>query len=396
MTHPSPKRNMVPKAILMRSSLVSLTTARPVIDSSTTLKYTRVNIVSGKNVNTARPKAVLNVVKGNQVNAVKASACWVWEHVLLLTLKKLMENMLPLELTDESHVLLKVPRKNNMYSVDLKNIVPNGGTKRCDVHGNARLEQSSPDDGFKPSRDDEKKITKEPRKEGDDSSKEDKSNDQEKDDNVNNTNNVNAASTNEVNDVGGKSSIELPDDQDMPELEDIVYSDDNEDVGAEADMNNLDAFMLVSPIPTTRMDVKSAFLYGKIEEKVYICQHQDLKIQTSLIKYIRLKKHCMDYIKLLELDDIIFGSTKKSLCTEFEKMMHKKFQMSSVGELTFFLGLQVKHKEDWIFISQDKCVTEILKKFDFTNVKTASTPMETQKPLLKDEDVTKWMFIYID
>ncbi|GJR50588.1 retrovirus-related pol polyprotein from transposon TNT 1-94 [Tanacetum coccineum] len=54
------------------------------------------------------------------------------------------------------------------------------------------------------------------------------------------------------------------------------------------------------------------------------------------------------------LDDIIFGSTKKSLCTEFEKIMYKKFQMSSMGELTFFLGLQVKQKEDGIFISQDK------------------------------------------
>ncbi|GJV04966.1 putative ribonuclease H-like domain-containing protein [Tanacetum coccineum] len=57
-----------------------------------------------------------------------------------------------------------------------------------------------------------------------------------------------------------------------------------------------------------------------------------------------------------------------------------------MGELTFFLGLQVKQKEDGIFISQDKYVTEILKKFGFTDVKTASTPMETQKPLLKDED----------
>ncbi|GJS93790.1 hypothetical protein Tco_0800758 [Tanacetum coccineum] len=57
-----------------------------------------------------------------------------------------------------------------------------------------------------------------------------------------------------------------------------------------------------------------------------------------------------------------------------------------MGELIFFLGLQVKQKEDRIFISQDKYVTEILKKFGFTDVKTASTPMETQKPLLKDAD----------
>ncbi|GKF20336.1 putative ribonuclease H-like domain-containing protein, partial [Tanacetum coccineum] len=84
-------------------------------------------------------------------------------------------------------------------------------------------------------------------------SKEDESNDQEKDDNVNSTNNVNAASTNKVNTVGRKSSIELPDDPNKPELEDIVYSDDDEDVGAEADMNNLNTFMPVIPIPTTRI-----------------------------------------------------------------------------------------------------------------------------------------------
>ncbi|GKE34776.1 putative ribonuclease H-like domain-containing protein [Tanacetum coccineum] len=86
------------------------------------------------------------------------------------------------------------------------------------------------------------------------------------------------------------------------------------------------------------------------------------------------------------VDDIIFGSTKKSLCTEFEKMMHKKFQMSSMGELTFVLGLQVKQKEDVIFICQDKYVNEILNKFGFSDVKTERTPMETQKALLKDAD----------
>ncbi|GJZ75025.1 putative ribonuclease H-like domain-containing protein, partial [Tanacetum coccineum] len=80
-----------------------------------------------------------------------------------------------------------------------------------------------------------------------------------------------------------------------------------------------------------QMDVKSAFLYGRIEEEVYV-------------------------------DDIIFGSTKKELCTEFEKLMHDKFQMSSMGELTFFLGLQVKQKEDVIFISQDKYLADISRK----------------------------------
>ncbi|GKA92538.1 hypothetical protein Tco_0814463, partial [Tanacetum coccineum] len=103
MTHPSPKRNIVPKAVLMRLGLISLTTARPV---NTTLPRTIVNsarpmknvfnkvhstvkrLINNKTttknsnfnqtVNTARPKAVLNDVKRNQVNDVKASACWVW------------------------------------------------------------------------------------------------------------------------------------------------------------------------------------------------------------------------------------------------------------------------------------------------------------------------------
>nr|GEW50147.1 uncharacterized mitochondrial protein AtMg00810-like [Tanacetum cinerariifolium] len=61
-------------------------------------------------------------------------------------------------------------------------------------------------------------------------------------------------------------------------------------------------------------------------------------------------------------------------------------QMSSMGELTFFLGLQVKQKQDGIFIGQDKYVAKILKKFRFTEVKTASTSIETQKPLLKYEN----------
>ncbi|GKE23862.1 uncharacterized mitochondrial protein-like protein, partial [Tanacetum coccineum] len=86
------------------------------------------------------------------------------------------------------------------------------------------------------------------------------------------------------------------------------------------------------------------------------------------------------------VDDIIFGSTKKEMSNAFEKLVHKKFQMSSIGELTFFLGLQVQQKKEGIFISQDKYVGEILKKFRFIEVKTASTPMQTQKPLLKDED----------
>ncbi|GJW41484.1 putative ribonuclease H-like domain-containing protein [Tanacetum coccineum] len=154
-----------------------------------------------------------------------------------------------------------------------------------------------------------------------------------------------------------------------------------------------------------QMDVKSAFLYGTIEEEVdkaLYGLHQAPRawyetLSTYLLengfrrgiidKTLFIKKDKGDILLVqVYVDDIIFGSTKKSLCTEFESLMHKKFQMSSMGELTFFLGLQVKQKDDGIFISQDKYVADILKKFDFSSVKTASTPLETNKALIKDEE----------
>nr|GEX40832.1 uncharacterized mitochondrial protein AtMg00810-like [Tanacetum cinerariifolium] len=84
--------------------------------------------------------------------------------------------------------------------------------------------------------------------------------------------------------------------------------------------------------------------------------------------------------------DIASDDDAVELCIAFKRLMHEKFQMSSVGELTFFLGLQVQKKKDGIFICQDKYVAKILNKFGFIEVKTTSTSMETQKPLLKDED----------
>ncbi|GKC58897.1 putative ribonuclease H-like domain-containing protein [Tanacetum coccineum] len=175
-----------------------------------------------------------------------------------------------------------------------------------------------------------------------------------------------------------------------------------------------------------QMDVKSAFLHGKIKEKVYVCQPLGFEYPEFLDKVYKVEKvlygvhqaprawyetlstYLLDngfqrgqidktlFIKRIKsdillvqvyVDDIIFGSTKKELCIRFEKLMHKKFQMCSMGELTFFLGLQVTKKDDGIFISQDKYVDDILKKFGFSTVKTSSTPMETSKPLLKDAEV---------
>nr|GEX48714.1 uncharacterized mitochondrial protein AtMg00810-like [Tanacetum cinerariifolium] len=114
----------------------------------------------------------------------------------------------------------------------------------------------------------------------------------------------------------------------------------------------------------------------------------DNRFQRGKInKTLFIKRYKGDILLVqVYVDDIIFGSTKKELCNAFERLMHEKFQMISIGELTFFVGLEVKQKKDGRFISQDKYVAEILNKFRFTEVKIASTPMETQKPLLKDED----------
>ncbi|GKE50091.1 putative ribonuclease H-like domain-containing protein [Tanacetum coccineum] len=324
--------------------------------------------------------------------------------------------------------------------------------------------KSSQDDESKPSSNDRKKVDEDPRKESE-------CNNQEKEDNVNNTNNVNASGTNEVNADGGKTSIELPDDPNMPALEDdsiFDYSSDDEDVGAEADMNNLDTTIQVSPIPTTRIhkdhpldqvigDLQSATQtrqmsknleeHGFEEPKKVIHALKDPSwievMQEELLQFklqevwtsvdlpnekgaidskwvFRNKKNdreimirnkarlvAQGYTQEEEIDydevfapvariesiglslayalfkDFVVYQMDKELCIAFEKLMHEKFHTSSMGGLTFFLGLHVKQKKDGIFISQDKYVAEILKKFGFTEVKTASTPMETQKPLLK-------------
>nr|GEV71365.1 uncharacterized mitochondrial protein AtMg00810-like [Tanacetum cinerariifolium] len=247
--------------------------------------------------------------------------------------------------------------------------------------------KDSPGVGYKPSGGKEKKDAKDKGNEDNEalSTKETRIN-QEKD-SVNNTNRVNVvsstvnAASNEVNVVGRKSSIELPDDPNMPEMEDIsIFEDSNEDVfGVEAVLNNLEStfqFKLygLHQAPRAWYETLSTYLLDSEFQRGMIDNNLFIKSDKSDILLVQV------YV-----DDIIFGSTRKEMCTEFEKMMHKKFQMSSMGELIFFLGLQVNQKEDGIFISQDKYVNEILTKFGFSNVKTASTPMETHKTLLKDE-----------
>ncbi|GJT86375.1 putative ribonuclease H-like domain-containing protein [Tanacetum coccineum] len=168
-----------------------------------------------------------------------------------------------------------------------------------------------------------------------------------------------------------------------------------------------------------QMDVKSAFLYGTIDEEVYVMQppvfedpefpdkvyrvekamyglHQAPRSwYGTMSKYLLangfqrgtidqtlfIRKHKREFLLVqVYVDDIIFGSSNPKLCREFEDLMHEKFKMSAMGELTFFLGLQVLQKNDGIFVSQDKYVGDILKKFGYTYVRTAKTPTDKENP----------------
>ncbi|GJW29042.1 putative ribonuclease H-like domain-containing protein [Tanacetum coccineum] len=172
-----------------------------------------------------------------------------------------------------------------------------------------------------------------------------------------------------------------------------------------------------------QMDVKSAFLYGTIDEEVYVMQppgfedpefpdkvyrvakamyelHQAPRAwYGTLSKYLLasgfqrgtidqtlfIRKHKGEFLLVqVYVNGIIFGSSNLKLYREFEALMHDKFKMSAMGELTFFLGLQVLQKNDGIFISQDKYVGDILKKFGYTDVRTTKTPMDKENPWGKD------------
>nr|GEY00288.1 hypothetical protein [Tanacetum cinerariifolium] len=196
-----------------------------------------------------------------------------------------------------------------------------------------------------------------------------------------------------VSPTHGKSSYvntsQYPDDPNMPELEDITYSDDEEDVGAEADFTNLETTITVSPILTTR--------FHKDHHVTQIIGDLTSATQTRSMTRVAKDQGFEDPDhpdKVYKVVKALYGlhqapracSTNKDLCKDFEKLLKDEFQMSSMGKLTFFLGIQVKQKQDGIFISQDKYVADILRKFGLTDGKSASTSIDTKKPLLMDPD----------
>ena len=173
-----------------------------------------------------------------------------------------------------------------------------------------------------------------------------------------------------------------------------------------------------------QMDVKSAFLNGFINEEVYVEQppgfgsfnfsNHVFKLKNALYGlkqaprawYEKLSKFLISsgfkmgkidttlFIKLREndilivqiyVDDIIFGATNVSLCEEFAKSMHSEFEMSMMGELNFFLGLQIKQLKEGTFINQVKYIRDLLKKFNLEEVKAKNTPMGSSIKLDMDE-----------
>jgi hypothetical protein len=165
-----------------------------------------------------------------------------------------------------------------------------------------------------------------------------------------------------------------------------------------------------------QMDVKSVFLNGPIKEVVYVEQppvFEDSEYTTHVYKLSKglygLKQaprawyECLRdflitngfkvgkvdptlftktiakdlFICKIYVDDIIFGSTIKSSCEEFSRIMIQKFEMSMMGELKYFLGFQIKQLQEGTFISQTKYIQDILKKFGMKNVKPIKTPMGT-------------------
>ncbi|GJR36278.1 retrovirus-related pol polyprotein from transposon TNT 1-94 [Tanacetum coccineum] len=127
------------------------------------------------------------------------------------------------------------------------------------------------------------------------------------------------------------------------------------------------------------MDVKSAFLYGTIEEEVYVCQPLGFEDPQFPDKVYRLEKALYG----------LHQAPRAWYETLSTYLLENRFRRGTIDKTLFIKkdkGLKVKQKNDGIFISQDKYVADILKKFYFVTVKTASTLIETNKALLKDEE----------
>ena len=162
------------------------------------------------------------------------------------------------------------------------------------------------------------------------------------------------------------------------------------------------------------MDVKSAFLNGSLKEEVYVQQPPRFessefpdyvcKLDKALYGLKQAPRACYETLSAfliqnkfvkgkidntlfiymtngdvilvqVYVDDIIFGSTSYKLCKQFEKLMAKKFEMSMMGELTYFLGLLIKLTDNGTSISQEKYTRNLMKKYELIDCASVKTPM---------------------
>jgi len=110
------------------------------------------------------------------------------------------------------------------------------------------------------------------------------------------------------------------------------------------------------------------------------------QVDTTLFRRTLEKNILVVYIYV---DDIIFGSTNASLCKEFSKLMHDEFEMSMMGELKFFLGIQINQSKDGVYVHQTKYTKELLKKFKLEDCKVMNTPMHPTCTLSKEDTRSK-------